>query len=111
MTTKVLLLGVAVAAFSFTSFAGSGAATLLRLPDTSQPSAANATVTTIIYVGSTAPISPRAQANQTKIIKGMANDSNPALDCRRNMVGNPKAVAECASHATMPGCVKTAMSK
>ena len=108
-TTKVLLLGAVVAAFTFTSYAGTGAAALLRSQPASQPNVADATVITIAYVDQATPISPRAQANQSKIIKG-TNDTDVAMDCRKNMVNSPKAVAECASHANMPGCVSRTLS-
>ena len=108
-TTKVLLLGAVVAAFSFSAFAGTGAYSLKAAA--SQPSVADTTVTTIAYVDSAPPISPRAQANQTKVVKGAANEQTSALACRKNMVASPKAVAECASHATMPGCMTVALLK
>ena len=78
MNIKTLSLGAVVAAFTFTSYAQSGAAAQL--------------------------LSPRAQANQIKVLKGMNTDVNPALVCRKTMSGSPKAVAECTSHTTMPGC-------
>jgi len=85
MKTKVLLLGAVVAAFSFSTFAAD------------------------------ALLSPRAQGNQIKVVSGMANDQNPALECRNNMVASPRAVAECGSHTTMPccmpGCMKVAPLK
>jgi hypothetical protein len=111
MKNKILVLGAVITAFALTSFAGSGAA-LLRLPAAgNQTAPVNVSVTTIAYVDATAPISPRAQANQIKVVKGVASDLNPALDCRKNMVCSPKAVAECSSHATMPGCITVAMLK
>jgi len=73
-TTKVFLLGAVVAAFASTSFAAE-------------------------------PLhSPRAQANQIKVVKGTNRDANPALACEKTMAGSPKAVAECTSHTTMPAC-------
>jgi hypothetical protein len=110
MKIKILVLGAAVAAFTFTSYAQSGAAAQLRSP-AANPSVADATITTIAYVNSVTPISPRAQANQSKIIQGTADTSGLALACRKGMVASPKAVAECASHATMPGCTTVAMLK
>jgi hypothetical protein len=112
-TTKVLLLGAAVAAFTFTAFAGTGAY-LLKAPAASNGnSPADTTLTTIAYVDSTpAFLTPRAQGNQAKVIKGTNNDSNSTLACRNMMsTSNPKAVAECNSHATMPGCVTVAPLK
>jgi curli biogenesis system outer membrane secretion channel CsgG len=81
MNTKVLLFSVVVTAFAFTTFAA-------------EPL-----------------LSPRAKDNQTKLASGTANDSNPALACRKAMTGSPKAVAECSSQTTMPGCLKMAASK
>ena len=110
-TTKVLLLGAVVAAFSFTAFAGTGAYLLKASAASNIQAAADTTVTTIAYVNFTTPISPRTQANQSKVIQGASNDQTSALACRKNMVASPKAVAECASHATMPGCVSIAALK
>lgn len=80
-TTKVLLLGAVVTAFAFTSFAA-------------EPL-----------------LSPRAAGNQIKVVAGTNNDINPALVCQKTMSGSPKAVAECSSHTTMPGCVTVAPLK
>ncbi len=49
-------------------------------------------------------VSPRAAGNQIATVAGQSNDVNPAAACTKNMNGSPKAVAECASHTTMPGC-------
>ena len=106
-TTKVLLLGAVVAAFSFTALAQSGAAAFLRAPILREPVSNTPAVepVTITYVNSSsALLSPRAKGNEIKVVKGVANDSNPALACRNNMAGSPKQVAECISHTTMPGC-------
>ncbi len=53
---------------------------------------------------SDALLSPRAAGNQIASVAGTNIDVNPAIVCARNMNGSPKAVAECASHTTMPGC-------
>jgi sensor histidine kinase regulating citrate/malate metabolism len=112
MNTKVLILGTVVAVFSFSALAGTGAALLKASATSNINSQADTTVTTIAYVASTAtPISPRAQANQVKIVKGVANDKNPALECRNAMVASPRAVAACAQSVTMPGCMKLASVK
>lgn len=104
MKTKILLLSAAITAFTFNTFAQSGAAALLNSKPTSAPAVANATVTTIVYADTTASISPRAQANQSKIVKGTANDSNPSLACSKMMGGTPKNIAACTEHANMPVC-------
>ena len=72
--TKVFLLGAVFATFASTTFAA-------------EPL-----------------LSPRAQANQIKVVKGTNRDTNPALACEKTMAGSPKAVAECTSHTTMPAC-------
>jgi hypothetical protein len=62
---------------------------------------------TIAYVEAPAALlSPRAASNQTKTVKGTDNSVNPAMLCKRDMTGSPKAIAECASHpgAPMPCC-------
>jgi hypothetical protein len=111
MNTKVLLLGAVVTAFSFTTFATDA----LLSPQaqgnqtTVAASAAPAPAITVAYVTpSSAQFSPRAQANQIKIVQGVASQPDSTLECRKNMVTSPKAVTECASHATMPGCMKLA---
>lgn len=59
-----------------------------------------------LYVlsGSSALLSPRAKGNQIKSLVGLASDTNAALACRQSMGGSPRAVTECSSHSTMPGC-------
>ena len=81
MKTKVLLLGAVVTAFTFTSFAAD------------------------------ALLSPRAQANQITIVKGVVNERNPYLECRNTMTGSPKAAGACSEHPAMPGCVTVAPLK
>ncbi len=111
-TTKVLLLGAVVAAFSATAFAGTGAYQLLSNAGSNVSRSADNSVTTIAYVDSAASLqTPRAAGNLGKIVKGTNSDVNPALDCKKNMAGSPKAVAECSSHTTMPGCMKVASAK
>jgi hypothetical protein len=111
-TSKVLLLGAVITAFSFSAFAGTGAYLLKASADGNINRSADNTVTTITYVDSTsAQLTPRAASNQGKVVKGTNNDANPALECQKNMVGSPKAVTECSSHTTMPGCVKVATMK
>jgi len=78
MKSKVLLLGAVVTAFAFTSLATESL------------------------------LSPRAAGNQIKTAKDTNNVVNPALICRKTMIGSPRAVAECSSHTTMPGCVAVA---
>ena len=106
-TTKVLLLGAVVTAFAFTSFATepllSPRAAGNQIKHVS--SAVETPTITITYVDTKpALLSPRAAGNQAKIVKGTNNEVNPALACQKTMVGSPKAVAECSSHTTMPGC-------
>ena len=110
-TIKVLLLGAVVTAFSFSAFAGSGAAAQLLSPRAQDnqikqvSSSVDAPTITIAYVDSgSALLTPRAQGNQIRVVKGTNTDVNTALVCQKNMSGSPKQVAECASHTTMPGC-------
>ena len=114
MKTKVLLLGAVVTAFAFTAFA---AEPLLspRAKDNQikiVKSSEETPAVTVAYVDSTpALLSPRAQGNQIKVVQGVFNDQNPALECRKNMIGSPRVVAECSAHTTMPGCVTVAPLK
>jgi hypothetical protein len=75
MKTSTFLLDAAIAAFTFAS-------------DAAEPL-----------------LSPRAAGNQIKVVKGSVTNASPALACLKMMKGTPKAVAECSSHANMPGCV------
>jgi hypothetical protein len=51
-------------------------------------------------------LSPRAAANQTAKVATVANDVNPTLQCR-NMTASPKAIAACQASSAMPGCKAT----
>jgi predicted secreted Zn-dependent protease len=111
LNTKVLLLGAVVTAFAFTTFATD--ALLSPRAQGNQTTVASSSVPapaiTVAYVApSSAQFSPRAQANQIKIVQGVASHPDSPLDCRKNMITSPKAVTECASHVTMPGCMKLA---
>ena len=114
MKTKILVLGAVVTAFAFTSFA---AEPLLspRAKDNQIKIVKSSTETPTITVANvdsgSALLSPRAKDNQIRVVKGMNNDVNPALVCQKTMTGSPKAVAECTSHTTMPGCVTVAPLK
>jgi len=111
MNTKVLLLGAVVAAFTVSTHA----AEPLLTPRAAGNQISNVTetpTTTITYVDSNnAVLTPRAAGNQAKVVKGANIDANMALDCKKNMGGSPKAVAECSAHTTMPGCTMVAMDK
>ena len=114
-TTKALLLGAVVAAFTLSSFAAepllSPRAAGNQINSVSSVAPA-APAITIAYVQTTpAQLSPRAAGNQAKVVKGIANDTSLALFCLQNMNGSPKAVTECSQHANMPGCVTVATLK
>jgi hypothetical protein len=81
MKIKILLIGVAITAFIFTTFAAS------------------------------ALLSPRAWGNQAKDVKSVASDSNPSMACCGGMAGSPTAVTGCSQHMTMPGCQMVAPVK
>lgn len=106
-TTKILLLGAVVTAFTLSSFAAD--ALLSPRAQGNQIKIVSSTdvtpTTTITYVsGTSALLSPRAAGNQIRVTAGANNDFNPALNCYQNMGGTPRVVTECASHSTMPGC-------
>ncbi len=107
-TTKVLLLGAIVTAFTYGTFAGEP---LLSPRDKENQlkqvnSATVAPTTTIAYVTPTSPtlLSPRAAGNQIQVVKGTNNEVNPALTCRSMMSGSPKVVAACADNPNHPAC-------
>ena len=114
MNTKVLLLGAVVTALSFNSFATqplfSPRAAGNQIHFASNSTEAPATTVAAVNSGS-ALLSPRAAGNQIHVLKDTVTGANPALFCSRSMLTSPKAAAECASHATMPGCVSIAQCK
>jgi hypothetical protein len=115
MKIKVLIAGAVVAAFAFTSFAA-GPLLSPRAKD-SQVKVVTSSIDTqggtISYIASESPglLCPRAQAIQSRVVKGVATDANPSLACRNKMSGSPKAVAECSQHTTMPGCMNVSGAK
>lgn len=115
-TTKILVLGAAVTAFAFTSFAAEPLLSPRAAGNQIKTATSSVDTTTVTkaYVDSGAALlSPRATANQNKTLKGTTAEVNPALACQKTMNGTPKAVAECTSHTTMPACqpVTVAMVK
>jgi len=52
-------------------------------------------------------LSPRAAANRTVKVATVANDVNPALQCRNMMTASPKAIQACEANPAMPGCRTT----
>jgi hypothetical protein len=102
MKTKILL-GAAIAAFTFTSFAAD--ALLSPRAAGNQNKIVSGLIAAQLAPASASLLTPRAGDNQIKTVTGVVNDSNPALACRNNMNGTPKIVAECTSHTTMPGCM------
>ncbi len=114
MKAKLLLLGSVITTLAVTTFASD--AYLSPRAQGNQikvvASASQFPVVTVAYVNSTtATVSPRMQAAQIKVVKGVLVERNPALECRRTMLGSPKAVAACSQSITMPGCMKLASSK
>ncbi len=114
MNTKVLLLGAVVTAFAFSTFATEP----LFSPRAAGNQIKRSTnyvesqdLTSIRVAAGSPLLSPRAAGNQIRVFKGTSDDNNPALACRNNMIASPRAVTECSSHTTMPGCVTVAPLK
>jgi len=112
MKIKILLLGAVITAISISTTAMAntprGEATQIKTVKSSP--AAQAAI--VVYAAPDATLlTPRAAGNQIVLVKGASANPNPALECRNNMVGSPKVVAECGSHTTMPGCMKVASMK
>jgi hypothetical protein len=103
---KTLIVSVLSAAFTFSALAGEVSISpraAANFPATRN--VADAAVTTITYAGSATLLSPRAQANQTKVIQNAVVDSASTLACVKTMSGSPKTIQACNEHpATMPGC-------
>jgi len=112
MKSNLILLGAAIVTFSSPVFAGTGA-NLLRAPIANSLNSLTGTpaITTVYVVSPAVLTSPRALANQSRIIQGVASSQYTTLDCRNNMSTSPKAVAECVSHSAMPGCITVATAK
>jgi hypothetical protein len=114
MNMKVLLLGAVVTAFAFTSFATEPLLSP-RAAGNQITRSANYVETqdlTMTRIAAGAPLlSPRAAGNQIKVAAGAYNDTNPVLLCQKTMIGSPRAVTECSSHTTMPGCMAVAPLK
>jgi hypothetical protein len=106
MNIKILVLGAVLTTLAGSTFAAGALLSpraqgnQIKVAATSDASA----VTTLAYVDSVTPLSPRLAAAQTKVVKGLDNDRNPKLECLRTMNGTPKAVGACIQSTTMPGC-------
>ena len=112
MKNMVPLLGAVIAAISIstTALANTPRGDANQIKSVKNSPAAQATIVNYVTPGTTL-LTPRAAGNQIVVVKGAATGLNPALDCKNSMIGSPKAVAECGSHTTMPGCVKMASTK
>ncbi len=105
MNTRNLLLSIGVAALTTITFSASAGETALS------PRAAANQIKTVpgSTVAQTAPaagiaLSPRAAASQIQTAATVANDVNPAMNCRHNMTASPKAIQACESSPVMPCC-------
>jgi hypothetical protein len=104
MKTRNLLITLGAAAFAAITINATASDALLS------PRAAGSQIQHVsgtanaVTPAATATISPRAAGNQIVTVAGQSNDVNPAIACAKNMNGSPRAVAECVSHTTMPGC-------
>jgi hypothetical protein len=107
MNTKMLLAAAFIATLTGSALAGQ-ALLSPRAYDAQIKVAAPAdtTVTTIEYVGAVTSVSPRVEAARIKVVKGVSQEQNAALDCLLTMKGSPKAVTACSQSTTMPGCQK-----
>ncbi len=113
MKTKILLLGAVVTAFAVSTFAA-GPLFSPRAAS-NQTKIINSSVATLAVTATyadtgSALLTPRAASNQAKLVKGAKADTSTVQDCRKEMTGSPKSIAECASHpsAPMPCCNMTA---
>jgi hypothetical protein len=111
MKSKILIAGAFVTVFTMSTFAADALLSPRQMDNQPQvfvSSTATPSITVAYVTPSTALLSPRAKDNQSKSVAGIVNDSNPALACSKMMAGSPKAIGECASHTTMPGCMSVA---
>ena len=112
MKTRNLLITLGAAAFAaITINATASDALLSPRAAGSQIQHVSGTANDVNLVNTTGiTISPRATGNQIANVAGTNNDVNPAVACAKSMNGTPKAVAECVSHTTMPGCTTVAVA-
>ena len=113
MKTKILLLGAVVTALAVSTFAAGSLLSPRAASNQSQyvsTPAETATVTVTYADNGAALLAPRTASNQATLVKGVHDGGSRALDCKKNMAGSPKIIAECASHpsAPMPCCNMTA---
>jgi hypothetical protein len=105
MKNQTLLTTIGVAVLATFTFSASAYDIALS------PRAAANQITTVpgTTVAQAAPatgiaLSPRAAANQTPAVASVANDVNPAMNCRHNMTASPKAIQACESNPVMSCC-------
>ena len=111
MNTKVLLLGAVITAFAFTSFAAEPLLSPRAQANQIKIVTGSDTQVGAVTSVTSAALSPRAQASQINGASGTDNDFNPYLTCRNSMSGSPKVVAACSADPAMPGCVTVAPLK
>ncbi|MDD5140601.1 MAG: hypothetical protein PHY43_10125 [Verrucomicrobiales bacterium] len=111
MKTKIFILGAAITAFTFSTFAADALLTPRQKDNQIKVVAGVANDPDLLAASRSTLLTPRAFDNQINVVAGVANDSNPALACAKTMSGTPKMISECASHTTMPGCVTVAPLK
>jgi hypothetical protein len=111
MKTKILLLGTVITAFTMSAMATDALLTPRATDNQPKIAAGVASDPDLLAASRSTLLTPRAFGNQIKVVKGVASDSNPALACAKNMTSSPKAISECVSHTTMPGCATVASMK
>ena len=109
MKTRNLLLSIGVA--TLTAITINAGAYGIALSPRAAANQIKAVPGTTVAQAAPAPaiaLSPRAAANKTPTVAGVANDVNPAMNCRHNMTASPKAIQACESNPVMPCCKATA---
>jgi len=108
MKTRNILLSIGVATLTAITI-NAGAYDLALSPRAAASQIQTVPGTTVAQAAPATGIalSPRAAANQNTTVTGIANDRNPALECRNTMTGSPKAVQACSENPAMPGCKTT----
>ena len=110
MKTRNLLITLGAAAFAAITINAIGSNALLSPRAAGNQIKQVAGTANTVTPAVTATISPRAAGNQIATVAGTSNEVNPAMACAKNMNGSPRAVAECVSHTTMPGCNTAAVA-
>jgi hypothetical protein len=105
MKTRNILLSIGVATLTAITI-NAGAYDIALSPRAAANQVKTVPGTTVVQAAPATGIalSPRAAANRIQTVPTVANDVNPAMNCRHNMTASPKAIQACEANPAMPCC-------